>query len=125
MSTEESLKSSLLGVVLILCLAVFWVLVSLVQEYTCLQSKGWFARSGAILVLASLWSGLITRRKVENAEAPDLLGNYESARYDTVPPKLHWASMFGVSSKLLGVELFLAFSGTVIWAYGDLWLPRC
>ena len=99
--------------------------VSFLQELSCHKCNGWFSRSGAILVIASIWSALITRPHVTNAEGLDFAALWRSKVDDTEPPKQHWSAEFGLSNKLIAVELLLAIVGTVIWAYGDLWLPRC
>ena len=122
---SSKLNSNLGIISVILCLAIIWVLASFFQELSCHKSNGWFARSGAILVIASIWSALITRPHVKNAEGLDLAAYYRSKVDDTEPPIQHWTAVFGMSSKLIAVELLLAIMGTVIWAYGDLWLPTC
>ena len=122
---SSNINSKLGTISIILCLAIIWVLASLYQELSCLKSSGWFSRSGAILVIASIWSGLITRPQVKSAEAPDLAGYYRSKVDGTEPPGQHWTAVLGISNKLISVEVLLAITGTIIWAYGDLWLPKC
>jgi len=125
MSESLKLNINLFIVVALLSSAVFWVILSFYQELNCIKTNGWFARSGAVLVLASLWSGFITSPHVRNTELPDFASRYRAARADTEPPDSHWTAKVGLSKILLAIELVLALSGTLIWAYGDLWLSSC
>lgn len=104
----------------ILFLSLGWFVFSFYSESESVDNIGWFARSGAILVLASFWSALLTRPITEDAEVPDFLNTYEHALGRATLAKEHWTVKYGLSKKLVYVELLLGSIGTITWAYGDL-----
>lgn len=111
---------------ILLAVAVTWVLNSLCAEISCIRANGWFARSGAVLILATIWSGLLTRPLAVDESCPDFVNILEHGLDDNVPLKeAHWTVRYRVPQILLVIELILGFAGTLIWAYGDLWLQRC
>ena len=99
--------------------------LSFYLEITCVKDNSWFGRSGAILVLGSLWSALLTRPTIEDAEVPDFLNSYNHIVREEPLKDKHWTVKYSMSKKLVYAELLLGSAGTVVWAYGDTWLPRC
>jgi len=69
-------------------------------------------------------SSIATRPFVYDHTFPNLLNHYESAigRSDLEPE--HWVLRFGVFKFLCWLELALAIFGTLIWAYGDVWVLK-
>lgn len=114
---DKKLFIHLLVPVILLITSLIWSYYSWYQEVEGLKDSGWFARSGAILVIFSIWSSLITRPFVYDHTFPNLV-----AIFDGEDVKDHWIKEFKILGILQLVEIGLAIIGTVIWAYGDLWI---
>ena len=125
MDIDRRVSRHLTIALVILLLSIAWLALSYYLESTCSKGNGWFAKSGAILVLGSLWSALLTRPTIEDAEVPDYLNSYNNIVRDEPLKKEHWTVKYSMSNKLVYAELLLGTVGTLVWAYGDTWLPRC
>ena len=120
---ENQIYASLLALFAITMGAVLWVLKSFFEVKYGIACADWFSRSGAVLVIASVLSTLYIAPHI-NSLVPSHLNNVlDAALYDDVElvPK-HWVTRYKVLPILAWVELFLALSGTLIWAYGDIWV---
>lgn len=114
---DKKLICKLVLVGLLLIGATIWFILSFMNECKYLQCEGWFARSGAILVLAAIWSSLLTRSMTHDL--------YEYRLTIAPSAKSHWADTYKIPLILLCFEFLLGSIGTLVWAYGDLWMSLC
>ena len=121
---EKKLVKHIKFAALVLLASFIWSAISLALELSGQKSTGWFSKSGAILVVAALWLGQITRSIVEAHTVPDFVKKFELGLSDAseIKPEEHWALKYKVANKLLVIELIFTFLGTIIWAYSDTWL---
>lgn len=105
------LKRSDVTEILILALAVLWVVGSLVASLVNPQGN-WFCRSGAIMVLLSLFVefriGKAQQSKTSSASVAAGLG---------IPMG---SDLPIIKQRIAKVSLWFAVLGTLIWGYGDL-----
>jgi Zn-dependent membrane protease YugP len=115
-----------LGVILfVLAGAIAWSSLSAWQELNCHMPTGWFSRSGAILAGAAIFFNLVTKPFVYDNASPDLVNIYEHKLGRADLKEDHWAKKAKAFEILIVLELIFAVTGTVIWAYGDLWFSTC
>jgi len=97
---------------LFLIVSVIWMFISIYLDIsdsaTGANSGLWFQRSGAVLVVSSLWVEWLTSR----AE----LGGRMSMAFGFISPSQRYVRVINFFSN---VGLFCAVAGTCIWAYGD------
>ncbi len=98
---------------------------SFLQVILCMQVPAWFARSGAIIVLFSVWSTYITTPSISKETEVDFVESYVSARDNVPPKKSSWVKIYEVPKVIYIFELLAIVGGTIIWAYGDTWLVNC
>jgi len=120
--TMSKFNFHLFLIFLIILLGISWFLKCFVDVRYLGEDPAWFARSGAILVCAAFFSALITRPITEEKASPDLVNIYQSALGKEKPKKPHWSNKFRIVQLLVVLELFIGLIGTVVWAYGDLWV---
>jgi len=115
-----------LGVIFFILIgAISWSIYSAWQEINCYVCNGWFSRSGAILAGAAIFSGLITRPFVYDHTFTNLVNVIDHQMGRAELEDDHWAKKLKLFEILIVLELVFAISGTIIWAYGDLWFSKC
>ena len=125
MKSEVKFYIHLAVIIIVLLSSFLWAGYSLWAEINCFKENGWFARSGAIIVGAAIFSSLITRPFVYDFTFPNLLNSYKHITGKAELEEKHWAAKINLFSILGHIELIAAISGTIIWAYGDFWLKPC
>ena len=90
----------------------------------------WFARSGAIVVLFSVWSTYITMPSIkrENKNTRKKMSYVEIFRKLTDENPSNESDLikrYEVPNIIYIFELLAIVFGTIIWAYGDTWLVSC
>ena len=122
MSKENIFNVNLTAILIMLIGGILWVIYSYYSVCTLGAHPTWFARSGAVLVCVTIYSTLLTKPLVESLASSDLLNIYQHAKGEEPLKKEHWAKKVYLPQILSVIELFFGVMGTLIWAYGDLWL---
>ena len=91
---------------LLAVISLVWMVGSIVLDEFCICGF-WFQRSGAVVVLASLWVEWLTSRTPIHGALNHNANLIPTKRY------VKWRSFFARSS------LVSAILGTLVWAYGD------
>ncbi len=121
-SKDRKLIFHLLIAILLLISGVSWCLYSMYQVNSFDVEPDWFARSGAVLVLCSIFAGMVTKPQIESASITNFLNTYNHVLEREELEEVHWCVKYGIVKKLVILEFLLGIVGTLVWAYGDTWL---
>ena len=101
--------------------AIIWMVISGVLDLNCVGGGGWFNRSGAILVIAALIYEKVAKPYLRDKLIPTLKLSYGPTKIEPEKER-KWRLGHKILGWFVKVELFCVLLGTVIWAYGDLWI---